>query len=132
MTNRAPGATCDVQIEVNDSDILRIERGPWAYMQSMQRKRMNLEDFRKTVIDKFAEIGFKADLLVYDTDVPDVYAFEVVVKDRLGSGFDPDRQVHEVVNNLLDLPDQDQGWIKTDEALLQAEKQMREHPPHRH
>lgn len=120
------------QIELNDSDILRIEKGPWTYMREKQKTRMEIEDFRRTVIDKFRDIGFEADLLVYSTDVPDVYAFEVVVKKRLGDEFDPDRQVHEVVNNFLELPDQAGGWIKTDEMLRQAERQAREHPPHRH
>jgi hypothetical protein len=32
--------------------------------------------------------------------------------------FDPDRQVHEVVNNILELPDQDGGVIKTDKRML--------------
>jgi hypothetical protein len=119
-------------IELNDSEILRIENGPYRYMREQQQKRMNLEDFRKTVIEKFQDIGFKADLLVYSTNVPDVYAFEAVVKDRLGGTFDPDRQVHEVVNNLLDLPGADKGWINTDESLRQAEKLAKEHPRHSH
>jgi hypothetical protein len=126
-----PPTTVDIQVEVNDSDILAIERGPWAYMRAQQEKRMNLEDFRRTVIDKFAMIGFEADVLAHTTNVPDVYAFEVVVKRRLGTIFDPDRQVHEVVGNLLDLPDQKEGWINTDAALAAAERQMRENP-HRH
>jgi hypothetical protein len=128
-----PGGVIDVQIELNDSEILEIERGPWAYMQSRQQTRMNLEDFRRTVVDKFAEIGLKATLNAYTTKVPEVYAFEVVVHDRLGGKeFDPDRQVHEVVNNLLELPDQDQGWIDTDKSLKAAEAAMKNQPKHRH
>ena len=123
----------DVQIDINDSEILAIENGPWAYMRSMQQKRINLEDFRRTVIEKFAEIGFRATVNAHTTNVDDVYAFEVVVHDRLGGEtFDYDRQVHEVVNNILELPDQAEGWIDTDKALVAAEKQMREHPKHRH
>jgi regulator of RNase E activity RraB len=122
----------DIQVEVNDSDILRIEKGPYAWMRDQQFKRMNLEEFRKAVIEKFAEVGFVADVLTYNTDGgADVFAFDVVVKERLGGEFDPDRQVHEVVSNILELPDQDKGWIKTDESLRAAEQAMRENP-HRH
>jgi hypothetical protein len=120
-----------VDIEVNDADILRIEEGPWAYMRSVQFKRMNLEEFRKTVIEKFAEIGFRASVNAYTTDAgADVYAFEVVVHDRLEGAFDPDQMVHEVVSNVLELPDQDQGWIDTDQSLRAAEAAMREKPHH--
>lgn len=123
----------DIQVEVNDGDILAMENGPWAYMRSMQFKRTDLEDFRKTVIEKFAEIGFRATVNAYTTDAgADVVAFEVVVHERLGGEFDPDRMVHEVVNNVLELPDQAGGWIDTDEALRRAERQARENPQHRH
>lgn len=133
MTTPPPPVQMDLQVEVNDADILAMEEGPWAYMRSMQFKRMDVEDFRKTVIAKFADIGFRATVNAYTTDAGvDVYAFEVVVHDRLGGQFDPDRMVHEVVKNVLELPDQEGGWINTDEALRSAERQMREHPPHKH
>lgn len=119
-------------VDINDSDILRIEEGPIRWARAQQFKRMDLDAFRRDLIDKFAQVGFKADVLVYSTDAgPDVFAFDMVIQDRLDGEFDPDRQVHEVVNNILELPDQDKGWIKTDESLLAAERAMRENP-HRH
>jgi hypothetical protein len=132
MSGNPGQSTVEVLVDdINDSEILAIEKGPWAYMRSKQKNRMELEDFRRTVIDKFAEIGFKADVVAYTSNVPDVYIFEVVVRERLRGDFDPDRQVHEVVNNILELPDQNEGWIDTDAALKQAEQHMRD-SPHRH
>lgn len=132
MTQSRAGVEFDSLIEINDSDILRIEQGPWAYMRSQQKKRVNIEDFRRAVVDKFAEIGFRAQVNAFTTDAgPDVYAFDVVVQERLTGGFDPDRMVHEVVNNVLELPDQDKGWINTDESLRAAEAAMRANP-HKH
>lgn len=109
-----------MELELNDSEILAIERGPLAYAQKHQGSYRDLENFRRAIIAQFGEIGFQANVLCFETDQPDCYAFEFEITGRVpGTGrFDPDKQVHEVVNNILELPDQDQGWIKTDKAML--------------
>lgn len=109
-----------MELELNDSEILAIERGPLAYAQKHQGSHRDLENFRRAIVAQFGEIGFQANVLCFETDQPGCYAFEFEIIGRTpGSrSFDPDRQVHEVVNNVLELPDQDGGWVKTDKAML--------------
>lgn len=125
-----------MEIELNDSEILAIERGPLAYAQKHQGSHRDLENFRRAIVAQFGEIGFQANVLCYDTDQPGCYAFEFEIFGRVpGSGsFDPDRQVHEVVNNVLSLPDQEAGWIKTDPKMLEdlASGNAKSEGPHKH
>ncbi len=126
--NNKPG------LNLYDEDIIALEKGPYAWMKQRQGSRMNMEDFRRGAIEKFYDAGFKVNLKVYETDQPEVYAFDVEILDRVQreQQFDFDKQVHQVVNNLLELPDQDGGWIKTDEALMRAEREQRERGRHKH
>jgi hypothetical protein len=109
-----------VTLELNDSEILRLEKGPMAYLQRQQGHHRNLESFRRAAIEAFGEEGFQVDVKCYDTNVEGVYTFDVEITGRVpGAGrFDPDRQVHEVVNNILEIPDQKEGWIKTDDKMF--------------
>lgn len=120
-------------VELYDSDLLAIERGPLAYMQSRQFSRMNLEEFRVATKEKFEDIGFRVNVKCYDTDVSDTYAFDVEILEKLEKrAFDFDRQVHEVTRNILELPDQEGGFIKTDASMMQMLKNEREHGKHKH
>lgn len=125
-----------MSIDLNDSEILAIERGPLAYAQKHQGSHRNLEDFRRAVIAQFGELGLQANVLCYDTNQPGCYAWEFEIVGRVpGFGtFDPDRQVHEVVNNILELRDQDAGWIKTDSKMLEdlASGNVQAKGPHKH
>jgi hypothetical protein len=105
-------------VNLYDSDIDRIQRGPLAWMRAQEGKHMDLEDFRKTAVEKFAEIGLRANVKCYDSNVVDVYCFEAEIQERLEKReFDYDRQIHEVVNNLLELPGEEKGFIKTTEGM---------------
>lgn len=108
-------------LEVNDSEILAIERGPLAYAQKHQGSHRDLEDFRRAIVAQFGEIGFQANVKCFETNQPGCYAFDFEITGRVpgSQGFDPDRQVHEVVNNILELPDQEGGWIKTDKGMIE-------------
>lgn len=109
-----------------DSDILAIEKGPMAWMQTQQRSRRHLDDFVRGAKEKFAEIGFNANIKTYDTNEDGTFAFEVEILGRLENrAFDYDRQVHEVTNNILELPDQAGGVIKTDEAMLRVARNQK-------
>lgn len=120
-------------LNLYDEDIIALEKGPYAWMKQRQGSRMNMEDFRRGAIEKFYDAGFKVNLKVYETDQPEVYAFDVEILDRVQrQDFDYDKQVHQVVNNLLELPDQNGGWINTDEALMRAEREQREWGRHKH
>lgn len=108
-------------IDLNDSEIIALEKGPLAFMQAQQGKHKDLESFRRAAIHAFNEVGFQVTINVYETNQEGCYAFEPVVTGRVpgSKGFDPDRQVHEVVNNILELPDQQEGFIKTDRRMLE-------------
>lgn len=120
-------------VNLYDSDIDRIHRGPVAWMNSKSGSSMDLEDFRKTAVEKFAEIGFRTNVKCYETNLDGVYAFEAEIQGRLGKqDFDYDRQVHEVVNNYLNLPGEEKGFINTDAALAAAVKKQQSHKGHKH
>lgn len=107
-------------IDLNDEDILRIERGPFAWMRTKQRSSMSLEGFRRAAIEQFAEVGFRAEVKAWTTTQEGVYAFDVEITGRTdyAKPFDPDQFVHEVQHNLLELPDKEAGVIKTDKGVV--------------
>lgn len=120
-------------IDLYDTDILAIEKGPLEWMKSKQFERMDLEDFRRTTQERFEQIGFRVNVKCYDTDQADVYAFDVEILGRTNQkSFDYDRMTHEVVNNVLALPDQAGGWVDTDKAMMEMLKKEREHGKHKH
>jgi hypothetical protein len=101
-------------IELYDSDIIKIDKGPipWAVLQ--QGSRRNLEGFRKGLTEQFNRIGLVVYVSCYTTDEDGTYAFDVEIRGRTESHeFDFDRQVHEVTNNLLDEPGVEKGFVKT-------------------
>lgn len=123
-------------IELYDSDIDKIQRGPYAWMQAKQQTRMPLEDFRRGAIEEFAKAGFRADVRAYTTTEEGLYAFDVQIEGRLEDNhqFDYDRMAHEVRSNLLDLPGEDNTIIRADAELARIERkrQMGMLPKHRH
>ncbi len=78
----------------------------------------NYNDFEREIRDRFAAIGFTVDVNWYRfalDEVPQDGAMpEITITGRTEKHvFDPDRQVHEAVSNVLELPGEE-GWIKTD------------------
>jgi hypothetical protein len=86
-------------------------------------KQHNYDDFEREIRDRFARLGFTVDVSWYEFEVDgqkqDGAMPEVTVTGRTDERFqfDPDRQVHEAVANVLELPGED-GWIKTDKETL--------------
>lgn len=82
-------------------------------------KRHNYNDFEREIRDRFAKLGFTVDVNWYEYAIGDARQDgampEITVTGRTDDKFrfDPDRQVHEAVANVLDLPGEE-GWIKTD------------------
>lgn len=103
--------------DINDSELLRLEKvNDWAAAQ--QGKSLNIDQFTKDLEEQVNKIGFTCTVKVYDTDQEGAYAFELEITGRTaGSVFDPDRQVYEVTNNILELPGQDKGFIPSKEGL---------------
>jgi hypothetical protein len=105
-------------IDLNDSEILRLEKGPLAWARLRQGNSLPIDGFVKSLTEQINECGFTVEVKVFDTEQHGVYAFEAEINGRTaGSLFDPDRQVHEVVNNLLELPGQDKGFIPSKDGI---------------
>lgn len=99
-------------LDLHDSEIARMG-DVIGKLNHLQGKAINLEAFRKSVIERFEDIGFKVVVKVYDTNQDGLFAFDIDIVERLEGTFDPDRQVHEVTHDYLGLGES--GVIKTEE-----------------
>jgi hypothetical protein len=107
-------------------DILRVQQD---LRDRAAAKDHNYESFEREVRYRFAEIGFEVDVNWYRygieqpggtvQEVEGAAMPEITITGRIDKGhqFDHDRQVHEAVSNILQLPGQE-GWIKTDPETL--------------
>jgi len=103
-------------MDINDSELLKLEKVlNWA--KSQQESRRDIDQFTKDIREKINHAGFEAEVKVLETSQPGTYAFDVELTGRLDSRFDPDRQVHEVTSNLLELPGQKEGFIPSRDYL---------------
>lgn len=117
-------------LDILDSEMIELDKvlNSWAAQQ--QGLRRDLEAFRRGAIDKAAQCGFKLNVLTYETNQEGVFAFEFEITGRTESkAFDYDRMVYEVTNNILELPNQDKGFIKSPTG---AEKAAAHTKPHKH
>jgi hypothetical protein len=105
-------------IDLYDSDMVAIDKGPAAWMARHQGSSMNVDAFVRGAEEQFAEIGLDAKVKTYTTTEDGTYGFDVEIRGRLDRGhqFDYDRMVHEVTNNILEDPDAETGFIKVDAA----------------
>lgn len=98
---------------------------------------LNYGDFEREVRDRFATLGFTVDVNWYRFSVDgaeqDGAMPEVTLTGRTDGKFqfDPDRQVHEAVRNVLELPGED-GWISTDKETLRNFLEGNGHHEHGH
>jgi len=102
-------------IDLYDHEILALE-SVLAKLSEKQRTAQNLEAFRKEIVERCAEVGIVVYAKVFETNQEGVFAFEVEIRGRTEAvNWDPDQQVHEVVNDILDiLPNEEKGQtIKT-------------------
>lgn len=90
-------------LDLTDSDVLKIERVYNDLMERFRRRSVLLNDFQKEAEDKFAQIGFKVRVDMYETNYPGVYMPEITIQDRYEGEFDPDQMVYEVTKDILDL-----------------------------
>ncbi len=83
-------------------------------------RRHNYNDFDREIREAFAEIGLTVEVNWYGFavggQVQEGAMPEVTITGRTDPSFvfDKDRQVHEVTSNVLGLPGEDAGVIKTD------------------
>lgn len=119
-------------VELYDSDLLKMEKGPLRWMQSKQGTAMDLEGFRRAAVEQFAEAGFEVNVKCYDTNQDGMFAFDVDIVRRVEAkfSFDYDKMIHEVTNNILEIPGQEKGFIKAP-AGAEARK-IAQMKPHKH
>lgn len=77
------------------------------------KQGVDLDAMRREIIERYAGLGFRVTVDVYeDMGERGTFDFEVTVQERTeGILWDPDRQVHEVTNDILGLGDE--GIIKS-------------------
>lgn len=110
-------------LDVLDSEVEQIF-GVMARLQDRARfRKHNYNDFEREIRESFAEIGFTVNVSWYEFESGGAKQEgampEVTVTGRTDPGyaFDPDRQVHEVTSNILDIPGGG-GVIKTDPSAV--------------
>lgn len=114
----APGLTANC--EIHDSEILEIEKVIRALNERTHNgtKKVDYDAFDREIKERFQNIGFKASVAWWHTNIDGVKMPEITITDRLSAKeFDYDRQVHEVTNDLLDLGEG--GVIKSNPADFQ-------------
>lgn len=89
-------------IDLNDSDIEKIGE-VLAIINSRRQHYVILEAFRREVIERFEDIGFKVDVKAWETNLDGVTAFDIEIQDRLSGEFDPDKMVWEATTDYLGL-----------------------------
>lgn len=87
-------------------------------------RRHNYTDFEREIREAFAEVGLVVHVnwhkFAIGNQVQEGAMPEVTITGRTDPSFvfDKDRQVHEVTHNVLGLPEEDAGVIKTDRDTL--------------
>jgi hypothetical protein len=118
-------------IDLYDSEIIAIEDGPLRYAQQRAGRPLNIDRFTKDLAEQFEQIGLGVEVKVFTTAQDNVWAFEVEIQRRIAKPFDPDQMIHEVVNNLLELPGEG-GWIDTNKGMAELARKEREDGAHSH
>lgn len=93
-------------IEVQDSEIPRIEAVLQVLNSRGPGQRRDLESFRQEIMERFGAAGYRVDVRVYEAETYGsemIYVYKIVIEERLEGQFDPDQQVAEVTSDILDL-----------------------------
>lgn len=112
-------------IELYDSEVLKIEDVLLKLNEKVGTER-NIKDFEREIKDRFADIGLIVEVNWYEyavegTKIEGGAMPQVTITGRVEGPeeFDYDRQRHEVVGNVLELPGQTPGeLIKTDHETV--------------
>ena len=121
------------QIDLYDSDILKIEEVVLWLNNQIVGTRKKIDDLDKEIVERFAQRNFRVSVQWWTSNVEGTYIPEVTIHSRIkDEEFDHDRMVHEVTNDILDLGTG--GVIKTSGSSLEAiaERVAAEHKGHKH
>jgi hypothetical protein len=111
-------------LDVYDTEVEKIFEVLTRLQDRAKFRRHNYNDFDREIREAFAEIGFTVAVNWHEFEIAgqkqEGAMPEVTVTGRTDTGFvfDKDRQVHEATHNVLGLPEEDAGVIKTDPETL--------------
>lgn len=92
----------DSLIEVNDEDILKIEK-VLNFLSEKYSTERHLDDFPRETKERFWNAGFEVRVDMYDSNVEGVYVPDITIVGRVEGEFDPDQMVWEATNDVLNL-----------------------------
>jgi hypothetical protein len=111
-------------VNILDSEIKELQ-GVHQTLEGRTYKSHNLAAFEREIVERFQEIGFVVDVKWYQTNIASVSSPVVEVIGRCTpvapEDFDHEKMAHEVVSNVLGLPEEDAGIIKTPETWTEAQ-----------
>lgn len=122
-----------MSIELLDDDILVIEQIV-NRLKSAAALPKDIDAFDRRIVEMFGEKGFKVDVKWYYTKADGVYAPEIEIigfTENRGE-FDHDKQVWNVVNNKVGLPDAQTGFIPVNPKELEMLQTGRVKDEHNH
>lgn len=112
-------------LDVYDHELADISTVYAILKQRYEQKLCNYLTLEREARERFGEIGFEVVINWYSYGervtglaIPESASPEIIISGRIDRShvFDHDRQVHEVTHNLLGLPEEDAGVIKTDQG----------------
>lgn len=109
-------------LDVYDHEVKQLIELTTELTELAKSRQHNYNDFERMIRDQFAKLGFLVNVSWYTyavDDVPQEGALpEITVTGRTDDKFqfDPDRQVHEAVSDVLGLGEE--GWISTDKDTV--------------
>lgn len=117
-------------IDIYDEEIFKLE-DVISKLNLSFSKPGDMESFRKETIERFQEIGFVVKVLVYESNEPGVYPFDIEIIGRtepLKHGYDFDKQQFAVINDILNLKDAEKGKkVQFDPSLIHKSGHAHKH-----
>jgi hypothetical protein len=106
--------TAETLLNIYDHEVQALQRVHKA-LKERTYKSHDLDAFDREITERFNDVGFQVSVKWFETTQRGVYIPEVEVVGRIerAGEFDHDQMRHEVVNNLLGLPEADAGVIPT-------------------
>lgn len=111
-------------LDLFDSEVKQIIELLAELNDKAKHRKLNYGAFEREIREKFGKLGFTVDINWYRYSVGGIEQVgsampEITVTGRTDDKFqfDPDRQVHEAVSNVLEIPGEE-GWISTDKDTL--------------
>lgn len=116
-------------INLYDTEWDQIAKNVLVPLNAKQRTRVDLEGFRKEVIERFGIAGYQVTVVAkQDPDDPNLFGWDITLVDRIQTGeFDHDRQRYEVQHDVVGLGTP--GMIGNNGVIMEPSKTTGYVPP---